>query len=307
MKNHLLVVLFACFAFIVLSSCDNNQLVTDDNRKELRPKTSIFSDPNYFSGNRKAKAMVLGVFHFDNPGHDGYKKSFPFDILQADRQEELQLLIKRIEKYKPTKILVEVDRIESDSILFARYKKYLSGKFKINEKKSEVYQLAFKLGKHLGHQKLYASDADSDWFGAELDWQNYNSKSYMKDRGQLEKSSRYDYDSFYRLNDSLKTVQTLVEHLLMLNSPEGRLKDHQGYLTETILEGAGDLYIGADAVAKWYRRNLRIFSNAYDMTNFEEEERLLLIYGAGHVWQLRQFFVDSPDFEYIEANDYLSF
>jgi len=50
---------------------------------------------------------------------------------------------------------------------------------------------------------------------------------------------------------------------------------------------------------------LRIFANAYDITDFDSEERLLLIYGSGHVWQLRQLFLDSPDYEYIEAIDYL--
>lgn len=84
-----------------------------------------------------------------------------------------------------------------------------------------------------------------------------------------------------------------------------RLFDHQAYLTEVILGGAGDNYLGADSVAKWYRRNLRIYANAYDLTNFNHEERLLLIYGSGHVWQLRQLFNDSPDFKYIEPNLYL--
>ena len=92
---------------------------------------------------------------------------------------------------------------------------------------------------------------------------------------------------------------------MILNNNSNCLKDHQAYLTETALTGAGDNYIGADAVAWWYRRNLRIFANAYDLTNFDKEERVLLIYGSGHVWQLRQLFTDSPDFEYLEINDYL--
>jgi hypothetical protein len=97
----------------------------------------------------------------------------------------------------------------------------------------------------------------------------------------------------------------LSEHLIWLNTTENRLKDHQAYLT-SIIEGAGDNYLGADAVANWYRRNLRIFANAYDLTDFDTEERLLLIYGSGHVWQLRQFFIDSPDYDYVEVNEYLA-
>ena len=71
------------------------------------------------------------------------------------------------------------------------------------------------------------------------------------------------------------------------------------------IEGAGDLFIGADSVARWYKRNIRISANVYDITDFDKEDRILMIYGAGHVWQLRQFFTDSPDFDYVEVNDYL--
>ena len=36
-----------------------------------------------------------------------------------------------------------------------------------------------------------------------------------------------------------------------------------------------------------------------------KEERILLIYGYGHVWQLSQFFNESPDYEYLAVNNYL--
>lgn len=250
--------------------------------------------------------MVLGVFHFENPGLDGYKPKYPFDILERGRQEELELLLQQIAEYKPTKILLEWDRIKGDSIANDRFRNYLNGTFSIDDKSNEVYQIGFRLAKMLGHQRIYCSDASAEWFGVELDWDNYDAEAYLKSKGQYAKSTRYDFRSFYEWSDSLKTVQTLSEHFALLNSPRYRLKDHQAYLTELILEGAGDHYVGADAVAKWYRRNLRIFANAYDFTDFDSEERLLLIYGSGHVWQLRQFFMDSPDYDYIEPNQYLN-
>jgi hypothetical protein len=249
--------------------------------------------------------MVLGVFHFDNPGLDSYKPKYSFNILEEKRQGELELLLNKIAEFKPTKILLEWDRIEMDSIANERFQKFLNGTFSIDDKSNEVYQIGFKLAKKLGHRKIYCSDASADWFGVELDWDNYDADIYLKSKGQYEKSTRYDYQSFYEQSDSLKTVLSLPDYLSLINSPRNRLKDHQAYFTETILEGAGDNYLGADAVAKWYRRNLRIFANAYDLTDFDSEERLLLLYGSGHVWQLRQFFMDSPDFEYVEPNEYL--
>lgn len=288
----------------LLTSCKQQ---TDRTFKETQQSEKIYpiADPILFIGKHKSKAMVLGVFHFENPQLDSYKPKFPFDILEKQRQLELDTLLEKIAKYRPTKILLEWNRIKMDSMANDRFQNYLEGKYSIDDKSNEVYQIGFKLAKKLGHNRIYCSDADAEWFGADLDWDNYDEDAYLKSKGQYVKATRYDYEPFYKLHDSLKTIQSLTQTFNMLNNPDDRLKDHQAYLTD-ILEGAGDNYLGADNVGRWYRRNLRIFSNAYDITDFDKEERLLLIYGSGHVWQLRQFFTDSPDFDYVEPNDYLT-
>lgn len=264
-----------------------------------------FASPSEFIGDYKSKAMILGVFHFSNPGHDTYKEKYTVDILSEKRQNEIDELIQKLQEFNPTKILIEAPRIKYDSIYNLRYQDYLKGTFDISDKTDERYQVGFKLAKILGHDRIYASDAESTaWFGADIDWDNYDEEAYLKSLGQFDKASRYDFDQFYELGDSLKSVQSLTNHFITINDPNDRLKDHQAYLTN-IIGGAGDLYIGADAVARWYQRNLRIFANTYDLADFSKEERLLLIYGSGHVWQLRQLLTDSPDFEYVEVNDYL--
>ena len=69
---------------------------------------------------------------------------------------------------------------------------------------------------------------------------------------------------------------------------------------------AGDNHAGADLVANWYHRNLIIFQNLIQVTNFEAaEERILIIYGQGHVKYLRDLLQESPYYEYVEVNDYL--
>lgn len=290
--------------FIILSCGKENKKVKTEAKKN--ETVNVLDDPNQFIGQNKSQATILGVFHFNNPGMDDYKEKFSVDILSPQRQSELNDLINSLSKYNPTKILVEVPRKEADSIINDRYQNYLNGEYDISDKKSETYQLAFRLAKKLGHTKVYASDAiDAKWFGAEIDWDNYNADEYQKSLNQFEKTHRYDYEKMYELHDSLKTVTTLKEHLKYINNPKNRLKAHQAYLTETILTGAGDLYIGADAVARWYQRNLKIFANTYDIADFSKNDRILLIYGSGHVWQLRQLLKDSPDFEYIEINEFL--
>lgn len=295
MKNTLII---GCLLSIV-HAC------TPQQEKTVTPQQKHVPNPYEFIGKQKAKAMVLGVFHFTNPGLDSYQEKFEVNALSEQKQKELAEVRDLLAQYKPTKILVEWNRIRHDSLLNTRYQLFRKDSFDISQKADETYQLGFKLAKRLQHDRIYCSDAKADWFGAKLDWDNYDADEYMKKLGQYDKAARYRYTPLYQLFDSLKAHQTLREHLALLNHPESCLKSHQHYLTMGILEGAGDNYVGADAVTKWYRRNIRIFSNAYDLTDFDREERLLLIYGSGHVWQLRQFFTDSPDYDYVEPNDYL--
>jgi hypothetical protein len=262
-------------------------------------------DPENFQGKYKAKAMVLGVFHFDYPELDGHATTQRVDVLTDSKQAEIEEVLALLAAYKPTKILLEFPRVKGDSIMNIRYQAYLNGDFDISEQRNEWYQLGFKLAKRLNHNHIYAVDANAQWCGAELDWDTYDGESYARERNQYDKAVRYTYEPFYELGDSLSVSLPLSKFLRYENNPTTRLKDHQAYLTETILEGAGAHYVGASSVSRWYQRNLKIFANAYDITSFEEEERLLLIFGSGHVWQLRQLFTDSPDYDYVEPNAYL--
>lgn len=56
----------------------------------------------------------------------------------------------------------------------------------------------------------------------------------------------------------------------------------------------GEDYAGPDLVATWYRRNLRIMANLRRAIR-GEHDRVLVVYGQGHIPLLRQFTADSPD------------
>lgn len=295
--------IFGILSLLVISCQKQNDKIEPEKIDEI---INPLADPNEFIGQHQAKVMILGIYHFDNPGLDEYKEKYEVDILSNSRQQELNKLLQKLENYKPTKILLEASRINWDSTINIDYANYKDGKFDITNKRNEWYQIGFKLANKLDHERIYCVDEKSKWFGADMDWENYNSEEYQKSLGQFEKANRYNYDKIYSIEDSLKVKQSLIEHFIMINNPENRLKAHQAYLTNTVLTGAGDHYIGADNLTRWYQRNIKIFANTYDIADFSQQDRLLLVYGAGHVWQLRQFFKDSPDFEYVEVNDYLT-
>lgn len=300
MKN----LIYGVTILILLTSCKQENEKPEEKVSPTRVSSRLI-DSTRFIGKHKAKAMMLGVFHFSNPQRDSYKPKFEVDVLSEKRQLEIDQLLSKIVEYKPTKILIEANRIRSDSLLNAHYNNYLKENFSIQKEKNEIFQLGFKLAEKLGHERIYSTDARADWFGVELDWDNYDEDAYLKSKGQLVKSTRYNPEKRAEILDSLKTTMTLTDFLIIENNPKNLLQNHQQYLTNVVLEGAGDNYLGADTAGKWYRRNLRIFANVYDITDFNEQERILMIYVHGHVWTLRQFFMDSPDYDYIEVNDYL--
>ncbi len=279
-------------------------IVSCNEKKEISQDYNHFFDTERFVGKHKAEVSVLGTFHFTNSVPHDYEDQHTVDVLSKERQIELNLLLDKITKFQPSKIFIERNRISSDSLISDQYDKYLNEEFGLSEN-DEVYQIAFQLGKRLGHDKIYCSDARADWLGVDLDWENFDEAAYLKLKGQYEKSNRYNYDKYYEIEDSLKSILTLSEYLALINDPNNALFNHQIYLTESVLSGAGDHYLGADSVTRWYRRNLRIFANILDLTDFEKEEKLLIIYGASHIWTLKQFFKDSPDFKYTEINQFL--
>ena len=78
-------------------------------------------------------------------------------------------------------------------------------------------------------------------------------------------------------------------------NPEGRLADHQSYLLSARI-GLADKYLGANWLAHiWYARNLKIFVNLTRITE-SDDDRILLIIGAGHVFLVQQFLEDSGDY-----------
>src|SRR6187401_704583 len=51
----------------------------------------------------RPKVMLLGTFHFANPGADAHKPKYTFDVFSLEGQSQLKELLDRLEHFKPTK------------------------------------------------------------------------------------------------------------------------------------------------------------------------------------------------------------
>ena len=268
---------------------------------EAPKEDSTAKDPSLWFApeHATAKLLILGTCHFKDAGLDSYKPEVDVDIMSEARQAELADVLDRLAKFSPTKILIEVEADRQEEF-DDRFSKYRAGEYELGS--NEIYQIAFKLGKRLGHERLYGVDASGRDYADLPDLEEY-----AKEHGQSyptadEWSERYM--AAYKVEDHAKAEQTLSEHLQFLNSEERLRFSHGHYVLSYLALGEGAEYPAADHLSGWwYNRNLRIYGNI--MRVMEPGDRLLLLMGAGHVPIIRHAAQASPEIDLIEVAEVL--
>lgn len=262
--------------------------------------TSAQTPAEKIRNKEKPQLMLLGTFHFKDQGLDGYKPKFSVDILSEKRQKEVEALVDEIAKFKPTKIAIEWKKDKDQRITDSLYNEYLAGRYKLRE--NEIFQVAFRLGKKLGHKKLYCVDAPSRGFENIPDKKVWSEQNNQKK--YLDTTYGPMYDVWLKSEDSLKAVKPLKDHLLYLNKEESQMLNLGLYLFGSFRLAANDEYVGADGVMWWYNRNLRIFANLLQLAE-NKNDRIFLLIGAGHVPIIKHAAKASPEVKYVEITDYI--
>jgi len=249
--------------------------------------------------NPKTKVITLGVYHFAYHNLDRVKTAEKdmISVLDEPYQSQIASIAKSIEEFKPTIIAIELDPTKQSSVdsLYALYKLG-----KLAPEKGEVYQLAYRIGKNLNLPKIYCIN---DW-GHHYD----NLQTMFKDNARLERFSNY-IDSLDKTEGKelySKKVEDIVQELIKLNNPQRIKEDLSSYLTKgfTYEETPGD-FIGVDfETGRWFSRNLRIFRNIQRIPR-TPEDRILVIFGVGHLNLLNPFIDSSKEFELVSPLEYL--
>jgi hypothetical protein len=129
-----------------------------------------------------AHVMLLGTYHFQDAGLDWYKPQHDMNILSNQRQQEIHEVVSLLTAFEPTKIAVE-RRTDRQDELNHEYLAYLQGDFTIPG--NEVYQLGFRLAKHLGHQYIYSIDAWGRYYTPSIDLEPLGRGRTTKELNQL--------------------------------------------------------------------------------------------------------------------------
>ena len=297
-KLYLMTLLAAVLFIVSTATSDDHTYISTGDTQQMAQKPTL---------------IILGSGHLANWGADRINYRID-DVLAPKRQAELQELAEQLARFKPTKIAVEVDE-RWDAEVQEEYSGYLKGNFQLERK--EIHQIGFRLAKMMGHPKVYCVDyfrddpiVREDLDHHLIDWGTFaetnNQKHLLGGPSKIEGKITKDKDG--RIWVEPEKYEPIIDMYIRINQDEKIRKNLRDYLRIARI-GLQDEYPGANWVAhSWYPRNLKTFVNLTRITE-SEDERILLIIGAGHLGFLKQIVEDSEFYhlesplEYLEAGE----
>lgn len=285
------------FLFIATVFCFANCPLQAQEKQLLSPDDFLIGDE------RRPEVLLVGTFHFGYPNLDAHKvaKEDQVDILSEEKQKEVVELVDYIARFRPTKIVVEGGL--NSGYLLRRFERWQKGEEALRAE--EIDQLAFRLMERFNLDTLYGCDATgltdnllqsedstvmnkylSEIF-ADYDWQSDDPMDAL-------------YTRWYEQLTQYSLKLNLLEYFKYLNAEETIKRMHGAYL---IGDFKLDDFKGADALALyWYSRNLRIFRRVQEI-GAGPDDRVLVLFGAGHIAILKEQFEASPEYEVVLFSD----
>jgi hypothetical protein len=240
----------------------------------------------------RPQILVLGTYHMASPGRDVHNTQVD-DVLSARRQRDMAELITVLKRFRPTKIAIEASITSSRS---ARdYADYLAGKYALGP--NEIDQVGYRLAKELGHPKIFPVDVDGDFPYYRV--RNYaiaNNRKATFDSAQAITGARVKAQGQYLATHSI------LDYLLVLNADSSAARGIAEYYGTYMPFGEPWEYAGADLIASWFQRNIRIYHNVRALAD-SPQERILVIYGSGHLGWLQQIITGDPAVQLVRLQD----
>lgn len=252
----------------------------------------------------KNEVLTLGTFHFAFHNRDVIKtdKKDQIDVLDKKYQLEIEDIANQISRFNPTIIVIEKSP-EFQSGIDSIYNGYVIGTYSLG--REEYEQIGFRVGKKLGLKKIYCVN---DW------GRNYRNIDSLLEN---DTAANKRFLNFFNQNEDTAKIRMsfpkdvfatkgIKAELRLKNDERNIQKDLGNYLIGIFkYETENDPFFGADYVTGWwFNRNLRIFRNIQKIER-KPTDRILVIYGAGHMTLLNLFFRSSPEFTLVKTNDYL--
>ncbi len=241
-----------------------------------------------------AKVMMMGVFHFANPGRDMVKSSV-INVMTNENQAYLDALAVRIAAFHPTDVLVECEPAEQAKF-DEKFSAYKLGTFALTS--NEVYQIGFRVAKVAGIDKVTCFDEGTVGWDAEPMF-DYIKKNDLKTQAELDAM----YKSLAELQSREQSTLSLAK-LLQGTNDASRDRENKDLYIRTNAVDAGNSFAGADASASWWHRNFRMYANVQKAAT--PGHRVLVVAGAGHTAILKDLLAIDGQRESVDVTGYLT-
>ena len=270
---------------VFLLSCNSEQQV---NKTKSQSETQEEKNQN-----DKIKVLNFATFHM---GSSSDAKTIDFDDKSKKNEEDAEKIAEMIAEFKPTVICVE--RPPSyNSTLNKKYSNFLSHPDSLNFG-GEIGLIAFKVGQKSQVQQFYGIDHKMDY--------NYNISESLDNAIDPNTFNEFRQNPFKSIPDlnpfekglSMKEKLKRINHPKFLNVMITANADILTYV------GTENGFEGADEAAKYYQRNLRMYSNL-NRISLDEDDRVFILSGGSHTAFLNKFLKRSPKYEVVNTFDYL--
>lgn len=238
------------------------------------------------------KVLNLGTFHM---GYSPDASTTEFDERDKENIEQVHKIAQSIADFKPTVIIVE-QLPTKNTELQKSYKDYVQNPDKKFSNPTEIELLAFEVGRLSEAERIYGIDYKEGY--------NYGIAEQINDSYGIETYSKY-----FSILDSLQKKysmenMTILEQLQMSNRPMYKdmlININADILTHISKKGNAE---GADEAAKFYHRNLVMYSNL-NQIELNKDDRVFILMGGTHTAFFDMWLKRSPKYELINAADYL--
>lgn len=256
----------------------------------------VIHSPAYAAGTdaHRIPVMIVGLSHFAS--HEDLHNSKLADIMSPEHQREIREIVRNLARFHPTKVMIE--QPYGDAKIVRQYRRYLKGRFMLGT--NEVYQLGFRLAAISGNKSIYPIDTNTDF---PFDFDGVKASAARHGQTAILSAAEAHVSQLIQRTNELEQHGTIGDLLHYLNTPAALDANASWYMYVDRI-GSGKDYAGADLVAYWYARNLYIYANVMRSID-SPHDRALILLGAGHAAQLREYLRLSPDLELVDPEPYL--
>ncbi|WP_291114255.1 DUF5694 domain-containing protein [Flavobacterium sp. UBA6135] len=256
---------------------------------------------------KQKEVLLIGTFHFHNPGLD-LAKTDKFDVLSQASQAELDNIANKIKAFAPDKLFVEWDynqgvKLDSLYSLYVdnTYFEYIAKKHPTTSffKENEIFQLGFRIAKLCNHKKVYAIDVKTVFPFDSLMLSLERANQIALKEKIFSRIKEFEVKD----NDNRKKM-TLTQLMVAYNEQSLRDLDLGSYISLFNRAGGITDFAGANLVASWYRRNLMMYSLVQKSTT-EIDKKIVILLGASHVALFKQFIDLDENLKVVELKEVL--